>query len=157
MKKIETGLLSRRIFLRRFLLAVGLSLLPSLFRTSFARAALPPLPNLPENEALLLTPADQRFWRYSAAYNRRTMVQPKLRAVCKTPTSVSAIVNCAAISFHLRCEAEVTRLSDYRKATALWSICESLMESRIAIKRLSAEPIACHWAFLPQRHLASYH
>jgi FAD/FMN-containing dehydrogenase len=93
MKMIETGLPSRRIFLRRFLLTVALSLLPTLFRTSPARAALPPLPNLPKNEALLLTPADKRFWRYSAAYNRRTMVQPKLRAVCKTPTSVSAMVN----------------------------------------------------------------
>jgi FAD/FMN-containing dehydrogenase len=91
MKMIEVGLL-RRSFLRRLLLAVGLSLLPSLFRTSSATAALPPLPKLPKNEALLLTPADQRFWRYSAAYNRRTMVQPKLRAVCKTPTSISVMV-----------------------------------------------------------------
>ena len=53
---------------------------------------LPPFPTLPEGEVLLLTPADHRFSRYSPAYNRRTMLQPKLRAVCRIPAAVSAMV-----------------------------------------------------------------
>jgi FAD binding domain len=60
--------------------------------TAAADTRLPPLPNLPEAEALLLTPTDKRFARYEAAFNRRTMVRPQLRALCKTQAAVSAMV-----------------------------------------------------------------
>jgi FAD/FMN-containing dehydrogenase len=53
---------------------------------------LPPLPHLPETDALLLTPTDKRFARYEAAFNRRTMVRPRLRALCKTQGAVSAMI-----------------------------------------------------------------
>jgi hypothetical protein len=53
---------------------------------------LPSLPELPEAEAVLLTPRDTRFARYEVAYNRRTMLQPKLRALCKTQNSVAVMV-----------------------------------------------------------------
>jgi FAD/FMN-containing dehydrogenase len=57
-----------------------------------ADTSLPPLPDLPEAEALLLTPQDKRFARYEAAFNRRTMVRPRLRALCKTQGAVSAMI-----------------------------------------------------------------
>ena len=57
-----------------------------------ADAPLPSLPDLPEAEALLLIPADKRFAHYEAAYNRRTILQPKLRALCKTQGAVAAMV-----------------------------------------------------------------
>jgi FAD/FMN-containing dehydrogenase len=53
---------------------------------------LPPLPDLPDTEALLLTPSDNRFARYEAAFNRRTMLPPKLRALCKTPGAVATVL-----------------------------------------------------------------
>jgi FAD/FMN-containing dehydrogenase len=57
-----------------------------------ATARLPPLPDLPDTEALLLTPGDTRFARYETAFNRRTMRVPKLRALCKTPDAVAAVL-----------------------------------------------------------------
>jgi len=68
-------------------------------------APLPPLPDLPETEALLLTPRDKRFARYETAFNRRTMLPPKLRALCKTPGAVAAVLEWLRfhrISFALR-------------------------------------------------------
>ena len=53
---------------------------------------LPPLPDLPDTEALLLTPSDSRFARYEAAFNRRTMLPPKLRVLCKTPGAVATVL-----------------------------------------------------------------
>src|SRR5262249_17650353 len=61
-------------------------------RKAAAGAPLPPLPDLPESEAVLLTQADKRFARYEVAYNRRTILQPKLRALCKTQNAVAAMV-----------------------------------------------------------------
>jgi FAD/FMN-containing dehydrogenase len=61
-------------------------------RKAAAGVPLPPLPDLPETEALLLTPRDERFARYELAYNRRTMLQPKLRALCKTQNAVAVMV-----------------------------------------------------------------
>ena len=55
-------------------------------------APLPPLPDLSATEALLLMPRDKRFARYEAAFNRRTMLPPKLRALCKTPGAVAAML-----------------------------------------------------------------
>lgn len=57
-----------------------------------ADVPLPPLPYLPESEALLLTPRDRRFAHYQPAYNRRTMMQPKLRAMCRTPGAVTTMI-----------------------------------------------------------------
>ena len=57
-----------------------------------ADAPLPPLPDLPETEALLLTPKDKRFAHYDTAFNRRTMLRPKLRALCKTQRAVAAMI-----------------------------------------------------------------
>ena len=62
------------------------------WRTAAADTPLPPLPDLPEAEALLLTPKDKRFARYEATFNRRTMVRPRLRALCKTQHAVSAMI-----------------------------------------------------------------
>ena len=66
---------------------------------------LPSLPDLAEAEALLLTPKDKRFARYEAAFNRRTIVRPRLRVLCKTQSAVSAMIEwlrCNHIPFALR-------------------------------------------------------
>ena len=57
-----------------------------------ANVALPALPDLSEAEALLLIPTDKRFARYEAGYNRRTLLRPKMRALCKTERAVSTMV-----------------------------------------------------------------
>jgi len=69
-------------------------LAPALLSSSriAADAPFPPLPHLPESEALLLTPRDSRFAHYQPAYNRRTMLEPKLRAICKTPGAVKTMI-----------------------------------------------------------------
>ena len=56
-------------------------------------AALPPLPNLAPSEARLLLPSDSDFNKYEPAYNRRTMLRPQLRALCKTPNAVAVMVD----------------------------------------------------------------
>ena len=48
--------------------------------------------DLPATEALLLMPSDKRFARYEAAFNRRTMLPPKLRVLCKTPGAVATML-----------------------------------------------------------------
>jgi FAD/FMN-containing dehydrogenase len=66
---------------------------------------LPRLPNLPATDALLLLSTDSNFNRYEPAYNRRTMLRPQLRALCKTPRSVSVMVDWArtnSVPFALR-------------------------------------------------------
>ena len=50
-----------------------------------AAVPLPRLPVLPETDALLLMPSDPRYAHYQPAYNKRTMLQPALRVVCRTP------------------------------------------------------------------------
>jgi FAD/FMN-containing dehydrogenase len=62
------------------------------WKAAAAATPLPPLPNFSEADALLLTPDDERFARYQAAFNRRTMQRPRLRALCKTPRAVSAMI-----------------------------------------------------------------
>lgn len=56
-------------------------------------APLPKLPNLATNEALLLRPSDRNYERYLPAFNARTMLRPQLRALCKSPTAVSAMID----------------------------------------------------------------
>jgi FAD/FMN-containing dehydrogenase len=58
-------------------------------------AALPPLPNLAPSEAQLLLPTNSDFEKFEPAYNRRTMLRPQVRALCKTPNAVAAMVDWA--------------------------------------------------------------
>jgi FAD/FMN-containing dehydrogenase len=60
-----------------------------------AAASLPRLPKLSESEALLLQASDPRYGRYQPAFNQRTMLQPALRAVCRTPSAVATLVDWA--------------------------------------------------------------
>jgi FAD/FMN-containing dehydrogenase len=69
-------------------------------------AALPPFPNLPPSEALLLTPADPQYADYLPAANLRTQLAPALRAVCKTENAVAVMtdwVRSNSLSFAVRC------------------------------------------------------
>jgi hypothetical protein len=69
-------------------------------------AALPPLPNLPASDALLLTPADPQYADYLPAANLRTELAPALRAVCKTENAVAVMtdwVRSNSLSFAVRC------------------------------------------------------
>jgi FAD/FMN-containing dehydrogenase len=68
--------------------------------------ALPALPNLPSSEALLLQPTSSNFNKYEPVYNKRTMLRPQLRALCKTPDAVRVMVDWARtnqVPFALRC------------------------------------------------------
>lgn len=68
--------------------------------------ALPKLPSLPASEALLLQPSSSNFNKYEPAYNKRTMLTPQLRALCKTPNAVRVMVDWARtnqVPFALRC------------------------------------------------------
>ena len=88
----KLGLATRRESLKAVVKTVVAA--PALL-TGWGAAAdvpLPSLPDLPEAEALLLTPTDKRFAHYEIAYNRRTILQPKLRALCKTQGAVAAMV-----------------------------------------------------------------
>jgi len=69
-------------------------------------AALPPFPNLPPSEALLLTPTDPQYADYLPAANLRTQLAPALRAVCKTKNAVAVVtdwVRSNSLSFAVRC------------------------------------------------------
>jgi hypothetical protein len=69
-------------------------------------AALPPFPNLPPSEALLLTPVDPQYAGYLPAANLRTQLAPALRAVCKTENAVAVMtdwVRSNSLSFAVRC------------------------------------------------------
>jgi hypothetical protein len=69
-------------------------------------AALPPFPNVPPNEALLLTPADPQYADYLLAANLRTQLAPALRAVCKTGNGVAVMTDWVSsnnLSFAVRC------------------------------------------------------
>jgi len=69
-------------------------------------AALPPLPNLSPSEAQVLLPTDGDFEKFEPAYNLRTMLRPQVRALCKTPNAVAAMVDWARtnnVPFATRC------------------------------------------------------
>jgi FAD/FMN-containing dehydrogenase len=60
---------------------------------------------LPASDALLLTPDDAGYDAYEPAFNRRILLRPKLRALCKTPKAVSVMVQWArsnGVPFALR-------------------------------------------------------
>jgi FAD/FMN-containing dehydrogenase len=91
--------LSKSLTRRRVLQEIAATAIfaPAVFaalRASSA-AALPTLPNLGPSEALLLLSTDSNFNKYEPAYNRRTMLRPQLRALCKTPHSVAVMVDWA--------------------------------------------------------------
>jgi FAD/FMN-containing dehydrogenase len=68
--------------------------------------ALPPLPNLPASDALLLQPSDPHYADYLPASNKRAQLSPALRAVCKTENAVAAMVDWVRthdLSFAVRC------------------------------------------------------
>ncbi len=91
---MSTSVTRRRILQEIAATAIFAPAVFAALRASSA-AALPKLPSLPPTEALLLLPTDSRFARYQPAYNRRTMLRPQLRALCKTPKSVSVMVDWA--------------------------------------------------------------
>jgi hypothetical protein len=83
---------SRRAFLERTIKAALVA--PVLLSRAKNAAAtdLPPFPKLLESEASLLTPMDPQFALYQPAYNRRTMLKPKMRAVCRTPGAIATMI-----------------------------------------------------------------
>jgi len=71
-----------------------------------ASAALPPLPNLPARDGLLLRPGDAQFARVQKAFNARTMLIPQLRALCKNGRAAGVMVDwCRSnkLAFAVRC------------------------------------------------------
>ncbi len=69
-------------------------------------APLPPLPDLPASDALLLTPSDPHYRDYLPAANTRTQLGPALRAVCKSEQGVAAMVDWVRsnnLDFAVRC------------------------------------------------------
>ncbi len=54
---------------------------------------LPPFPNLPPSDALLLTPGDPQYADYLPAANLRTQLAPALRAVCRTENAVAVMTD----------------------------------------------------------------
>lgn len=82
--------LNRRDYLKGMAAAVAT---PAFVRSSSAATTpLPPLPSLPASDALLLKPGSALFNQYQVAYNKRTLLQPKLRAMCKTSNAVSTLI-----------------------------------------------------------------
>jgi FAD/FMN-containing dehydrogenase len=80
---------------RRFVKGIAATAIaaPAVFSARRAAAALPPLPNLPATDALLLRPGDAHFTDYQPAFNARTMLTPELRALCKTASAVGTMVD----------------------------------------------------------------
>ena len=56
-------------------------------------ASLPPLPNIPASDALLLTPGQPHYEDYMLAANLRTELRPALRAVCLNANGVAAMLD----------------------------------------------------------------
>jgi FAD/FMN-containing dehydrogenase len=65
--------------------------LPAIVRGE-TQSPLPPFPDLAETEALLLTPKNKSFGNYQGAFNSRTVLRPRLRALCKTPGAVAVMI-----------------------------------------------------------------
>lgn len=82
---------NRRQVLRAFSAAVSSG--PAICRARPASAALPPLPTLLDKQVLLLRPEDSLYENFEPAFNARTMLRPRLRALCKTAKSVSTLVD----------------------------------------------------------------
>jgi FAD/FMN-containing dehydrogenase len=93
------GRLNKSVTRRRLLEGIAATAIfsPAVFAASRPSnaATLPKLPGLASSEALLLPSTDRNFDRYQPAYNRRTLLRPQLRALCKTPKSVAVMVDWA--------------------------------------------------------------
>lgn len=79
---------------------------PAILPEQRASAALPPQPDLPSTDAILLRPGDAQFAQYQFAFNTRTQLTPQLRAMCKTPSAVSTMVDWCrtnSLPFAIRC------------------------------------------------------
>lgn len=99
--------------------AAGAVFAPAVLVGHGAKAALPPLPDLPAGDALLLRPGDANFAQYQPAFNARTMLTPQLRALCKTATAVGAwSIGAAAMICRSRCAAAGIVTKGFRKAPA---------------------------------------
>ena len=86
-------------------LAGATAIAPLIWAAKARASQLPKLPRLSEAEALLLEPTDPRYARYQPAFNKRVILQPKLRAVCRTPAAVATLVDWARsndLAFALR-------------------------------------------------------
>ena len=95
---------TRRTVLKR--ISAGAISAAAIVRSRGASAALPPLPNLPASEALLLRPGDSQFAQYERAFNARTQLTPQLRAMCKNARAVGVMIDwCRSdnIPFAVRC------------------------------------------------------
>jgi FAD/FMN-containing dehydrogenase len=75
-----------------------------------ARAApatvLPPLPKVSAGDATLLLPGSADYARYEVSHNLRTRLMPALRALCRTPAGVAAMVDWVRdndLPFAVRC------------------------------------------------------
>lgn len=80
---------ARRTVLKR--ISAGAISAAAIVRSRGASAALPPLPNLPASEALLLRPGDSQFAQYERAFNARTQLTPQLRAMCKNARETATV------------------------------------------------------------------
>jgi FAD/FMN-containing dehydrogenase len=76
-------------------LAAASAVAPFLSAAKARASQLPRLPRLSDAEALLLEPSDPRYARYQPAFNKRVILQPQLRAVCRTPGAVATLVDWA--------------------------------------------------------------
>jgi FAD/FMN-containing dehydrogenase len=82
---------SRRDVLKQ--MAATAIAVPAVLLPGRTKAALPPLPNLSEGDALLLRPGDAQFAQYQPAFNSRTMLTAQLRALCKNANAVGTMVD----------------------------------------------------------------
>jgi len=93
--------LTRRATLKRIAVSA-----PAILLARRAQAKLPPLPNLPASDGLLLRPGDAQFTQYEPAFNTRTMLTPQLRAMCRNARAVGVMVDwCRSnnLAFAVRC------------------------------------------------------
>jgi FAD/FMN-containing dehydrogenase len=95
---------TRRALIKR--LAASAISAPAVLLARRAKAQLPPLPDLPASDALLLRAGDGQFAQYQPAFNTRTMLTPQLRALCKNARAVGVMVDwCRSndLDFAVRC------------------------------------------------------
>lgn len=66
---------------------------PAVLSGSRAFAQLLAAPKLPPGDATLLRPGDAQFDAYVPAFNSRTVLTPRLRALCRTPRAIGTMVD----------------------------------------------------------------
>ena len=92
----DTTLWDERVTRREVVRGVGASFISTTFIARRAAAQPPPLPSPPQNpaaDAILLGPSDPQFAQYQPAFNLRTALTPQLRAMCKTASGVSTMID----------------------------------------------------------------